>query len=399
MKVGTSSLIVAAFVGPGTVLTCASAGVTFGYDLAWVLFFSTAAVFILQSFTAATGILARKGLGEAFRETATKPVARIVLFGLVVVGLWIGCAAFEMGNVVGAASGIQTVLGVEIGIRWIVLAISFLAGLLLLLNLPSLTRIFSLLVVLMSILFFATVIMTPVDWKAALRGLVIPSLPDGSLLTVVALMGTTIVTYNLFLHATATKKHWENETSADAWRRELKGMAIFLPIGGLVSFAILLSGAKLSSTGTEVNQVAAFASLLEPVAGPASRYLFGLGMFAAGITSAITAPLAAAAGITEIFGKAAHKDGRHVFRSVWISVLLTGLFFGLTDFSPLRVIIAAQAANGLLLPFIAAFVLVLAYHQKAVALPRWYLALGVLVTIVCAGLGARMFWWAWQQLF
>ena len=70
MKLGTSSLVVAAFVGPGTVLTCATAGVGFGYALAWVLLFATAATFILQSFTAGTGIMAGKGLGEAMREAA-----------------------------------------------------------------------------------------------------------------------------------------------------------------------------------------------------------------------------------------------------------------------------------------------------------------------------------------
>ena len=58
MRLGTSSIVVAAFVGPGTVLTCASAGVQFGYSLGWVLIFSTLAVFVLQSFTAGTGILA-----------------------------------------------------------------------------------------------------------------------------------------------------------------------------------------------------------------------------------------------------------------------------------------------------------------------------------------------------
>jgi len=396
VKLGTSSFIVAAFVGPGTVLTCASAGISFGYDLAWALLFSTVAVFILQSFTAGTGILARKGLGEAFRETITTPIPRTILFGLVIIGLWVGCAAFEMGNLVGAASGVQTVLDTKMDERWIVGLISLIAGLLLMLNLHALTRIFSVLVVLMSLLFFATLLIAPVDWRAALQGLYTPSIPDGSLVTIVALMGTTIVTYNLFLHATVSKKHWEKEKTEIAWRRELTGMAIFLPIGGLISFAILVSGATLSTGESELTQIASFAKMLDPVAGPAARFFFGLGLFAAGITSAMTAPLAAAAGITEIFG----RDGRDgLFRKVWISVLLTGLAFGLTGFSPLRVIIAAQAANGFLLPGIAAFVLYLTYRQRAVRLPGWYYALGLIVVTVCAGLGARTLMWAWSHLF
>ena len=60
MRTGTSSIVVAAFVGPGTVLTCASAGADFGYALGWVLVFATIAAFVLQSYTAGTGILARR---------------------------------------------------------------------------------------------------------------------------------------------------------------------------------------------------------------------------------------------------------------------------------------------------------------------------------------------------
>ncbi|MFQ5571473.1 MAG: divalent metal cation transporter, partial [Rhodothermales bacterium] len=100
MRFGTSSLVVAAFVGPGTVLTCATAGLDFGYDLAWVLLFATGATFVLQSFTAGTGILAGRGLGEAMRDATHRPASRAVVFGLVVLGLWMGTAAFETGNLV-----------------------------------------------------------------------------------------------------------------------------------------------------------------------------------------------------------------------------------------------------------------------------------------------------------
>lgn len=389
MRTGTSSLIVAAFVGPGTVLTCATAGVGFGYALGWVLLFATAAVFVLQSFTAGTGILAGKGLGEAIRDAADTPVRRGVMFTLVVLGLWVGCAAFETGNLVGAASGVQVVLGLEAGAE---VVMALLAGVLLLLNLRRLAQALGVLVGVMSLFFVATMVLAPVDWPAALRGLVVPRVPAGSLVTVVALLGTTIVTYNLFLHASAARVYWAGTPRQRAWRGELAGMAIFLPVGGLISFAILVAGATLE--GADVARVSALATLLEPAAGKAAHYLFGLGLFAAGITSAVTAPLAAAAGICELFG---WEDGRR-YRAVWGSVLVVGLFFSLAGLSPLRVIIAAQAANGVLLPFIAAFVLYLTYRQQAVRLPGWYLAAGVLVTLICAGFGARTLWWVWAQL-
>lgn len=396
MKLGTSSLVVAAFVGPGTVLTCATAGVRFGYDLAWVLLFATAATFVLQSFTAGTGILARKGLGDAIREDITHPIARRVVFGLVVLGLWIGTAAFETGNLVGAATGVETALGFRGFSKWIIGGMALMAGLILQLDLRKLPHLFAVLVAVMSVFFLATLVLAPVDWSRAVRGLLVPSLPEGSLLTVIALIGTTIVTYNLFLHATAAKRYWRDETPEKAWRRELLGMAVFLPTGGLISLAILLAGATLHGSGAEARTVAGMASLLDPVAGSAARVLFGLGLLAAGLTSAVTAPLAAASGIREIFG---WPDDKHKgYRLVWQSVVLTGLFFALSDASPLNIIIAAQAANGILLPFIAGFVLYLTHRQRALTLPRWYFGVGVLITLICAVLGARTLWWVWTQI-
>lgn len=397
-KLGTSSIVVAAFVGPGTVLTCASAGVNFGYALGWVLLFSTLSVFVLQSFTANTGILARRGLGEAIRKTITAPVPRALSFGLVVLGLWIGCAAFEMGNLIGAASGVTTLLDASFDDRWIVVVLAVTASLILLLELKVLIRVFAGLVIVMSGLFVGGLIVAPVDWSAALRGLSVPSMPDGSVLTVIALIGTTVVTYNLFLHASAAKRYWADTADPQvAWRRELTGMAIFLPIGGLISFSILAAGATLSGGEASISEVGAFAQLLEPVAGRAARICFGLGLFAAGLTSTMTAPLAAAAGIRELFG---WDDNPHswTYRALWGSVVATGLAFGLIGWSPLPAIIAAQAANGILLPLIAIFVLYLSTRQNVVPLPAWYRALGVVITVICAGLGARTLWWVWQQI-
>ena len=397
MKLGTSSLVVAAFVGPGTVLTCATAGVKFGYSLAWVLLFATAATFVLQSFTAGMGIMAGKGLGEAMREAVHGTAGRMVVFGLVVLGLWMGTAAFETGNLVGASAGLETVLGDRIARSWLMVGLALVAGLVLLLDLRVLTQVLAVLIGAMSVLFIATMLIAPVDWGAALRGMLIPSLPEGSLLTVIALIGTTIVTYNLFLHPTVAKHYWAGEAPDRAWRRELTGMALFIPAGGLISLAIVMAGATLYQTGADAETVGGLAVLLEPVAGKTARVFFGLGLLAAGVTSAVTAPLAAASGIREIFDWPDDpRDWR--YRAVWLSVLLTGLFFGLIGRNPLEIIIAAQAANGLLLPFIAAFVLYLTYRQQALTLPRWYLALGVLVTLICAGLGARTLWWVWTQL-
>ncbi len=396
MKLGTSSVVVAAFVGPGTVLTCATAGVDFGYALGWVLVFSVGATFILQSFTAGAGILAGQGVGEAMREFFQGAAVRTVVFALVVLGLWAGTAAFETGNVLGAATGLETLLGGTVSRAWLILTIGAAAAVMLALQLRFVMQLLTGLVAFMSLVFVLTMVLAPVDWAQATRGLFVPHIPRGSLVRTLALVGTTVVAYNLFLHGSAAKKYWAGTDRQVAWRRELAGMAIFLPLGGLISVAILFAGATLQ-TDTGVRDVASLAPLIEPAAGSLARILFGLGIFAAGITSAVTAPLAAALGVREIFGWP--DDTRHRgFQIVWISVLGTGLVFALWGRNPLEIIIAAQAANGLLLPFMAGFVLYLTTRQGAVTLPRWYLGLGALVTLICAALGARTLMWVWGQL-
>ena len=397
MRTGTSSLVVAAFVGPGTVLTCASAGVDFGYALGWVLVFATIAAFVLQSYTASTGILARRGLGEAIRAELNDRRVRHGATALVVLGLWIGCAAFELGNLIGAASGITALLDLSFDLRWLVAGLSLCAALILLLDLRVLIRVFGALVIGMSALFLVGLALAPIDWSAALTGLVVPRVPDGGLVRVLALVGTTVVTYNLFLHPSAAKAYWTDTDREDAWRGELRGMALFLPIGGLVSFSILAAGATLSGTTSDVGDVGAFASLLEPVAGSFASVCFGLGLFAAGLTSSLTAPLAAAAGICEVFGWSSDPNSWS-YRVVWGSVLTTGFVLGLVGWSPLPAIVAAQAANGLLLPLIAAFVLYLTLRQDVVSLPLWYHVIGGAVVLLCGGLGLRTLWWVAQQV-
>jgi len=393
-RLGTSSLVVAAFIGPGTVLTAATAGVNFGFSLGWVLVFGTIAVFTLQASSAALGIIAKQGLGDALRQRFRGTTLWWPVSLLVITGLWVGCAAFEVGNLLGATAGLSILLpGVEP--RVLTAGITAAAVSVLLLDARAALRVLAGLVGLMSVVFVGAAIVAPIPWGAALTGLLRPSVPAGSLVTVVALVGTTVVPYNLFLHASATRRYWDGAADPRAaWRQELRGMALFIPLGGLISFAILLTGAMLPS-GTSITKAADVATMLEPVAGSAARWLFGAGLFAAGFTSSITAPMAAAAAVRELFGW--DRSVQHRDRMVWGSVVATGVAFSLLGLSPLAAIIAAQAANGVLLPVIATLLLIAALRVPGAPLPRWFRGLGIAVVGVAAVLGAFTLRWVWLQ--
>src|SRR5699024_10411878 len=163
--------------------------------------------------------------------------------------------------------------------------------------------------------------------------------------------------YNLFLHASLVQEKWATTDRDDAVKESRRESAISISIGGIITLAILTtSAASLFVKGIEAESAAAMASQLESVLGPAADYVFALGLFAAGITSATAAPLGAAYAISSTLGWSTNlKDPK--FRAIWATVIVIGIVIALTGTNPVAVIVIAQAANGILLPIVAGFLL------------------------------------------
>jgi Mn2+/Fe2+ NRAMP family transporter len=136
---------------------------------------------------------------------------------------------------------------------------------------------------------------------------------------------------------------------------------------------------------------AELAEQLGPLVGEAARVCFALGLLAAGLTSAVTAPLAAAWAVAGACGWPAQLDDRR-FRAVWATVLAVGTAFAVTDAQPLATILFAQAANGLLLPVVAIALLWVANREDLLGSHRNGLVsnvAGVAVLAVTLLLGGR----------
>ena len=157
--------------------------------------------------------------------------------------------------------------------------------------------------------------------------------------------------YNLFLHASLVKEKWNGTEDLKAAKTDLY---LSIILGGIVSIAIIVCAASIQNT--EINDAADLAKSLEPLFGSFSKYFLSMGLFAAGISSAITAPLAAAYVAKGCFNWEASLKSKK-FRTVWIFVLLVGVIFSSVGFKPIEVIQFAQVANGILLPVIAGFLL------------------------------------------
>ncbi|MEM6685266.1 MAG: Nramp family divalent metal transporter [Bacteroidota bacterium] len=347
-NIGPGTLVAAAFIGPGTVTICTKAGVQFGYSLLWAMLLSIIATIILQEMAARTGIITQKGLAEVIKGQITSPLLRNAAIFLILGAIVIGNAAYEAGNISGAALGMQ-VFGTENAV-WYPILIGIIAFIVLFLgNYKILERSLVALVLIMSISFLITAILTKPDIVAMLKGTFTPSIPENSILVIIGLIGTTVVPYNLFLHASLVKEKWKTKENLATARKDT---FISIILGGIVSMAIIV--AATATTGGSIANAFDLAKGLEPLYGENAKYLLGIGLFAAGITSAITAPLAAAYVANSCFGwKASLKDNR--FRLVWAIILILGVLFSSLKFKPVEVITFAQVANGLLLPIVAIF--------------------------------------------
>ncbi|MDP5231270.1 MAG: divalent metal cation transporter, partial [Cellulophaga sp.] len=270
----------------------------------------------------------------------------------------IGNAAYEGGNIGGATLGLEAIFGTEYT-NFYPFIIGFIAfSLLYFGNYKVLEKALVSLVILMSLSFLITALITKPDISAVLSGLFVPSVPEEGLLTIIALVGTTVVPYNLFLHASLVSEKWtKNDLKPARW-----DTIISIALGGLVSMAIMIVATTIPNKN--ITNVIDLAMGLEPLYGSAAKYCIGIGLFAAGITSAITAPLAAAYVVNSCFGwKAKLTDWR--FKSVWMLIICLGVFFLSFGIKPIEIIKFAQIANGILLPIIAIF-LVWVVNQKSV---------------------------------
>lgn len=349
------SIISAAFIGPGTITTCASAGASHGYALMWTLTFSTIATLVLQEASARIAIVSGLSLGQAIRQQYFGTKRGVFVLALVVGAIIFGCAAYETGNLLGAVSG--AALTLDWSPKILTLVIAALAGFVLFIGAPrTVAYVLSITVALMGVAFLITAVLLKPPLAPLLSATFIPSFPLGSGLLILGLIGTTVVPYNLFLGS--------GIAAGQTLSHMRFGLATSVVLGGVISMAVVIVGTAVAGAFTFENLGQALSDRL----GGWARLFFAVGLFAAGFSSAITAPLAAAITASNLFeqpGKNLWNARNWRYRAAWLGVLLTGIGFGLSSVRPIPAIILAQALNGIVLPFAAMF-LMLAVNDRAV---------------------------------
>ena len=354
-KLGPGFIITSAFIGPGTITLCTLSGIEFGYSLIWCIIFSIAATSYLQELSARLGIISRLGLGDIFKSYTHNTINK-VFFIFVFLSLFIGNSAYESGNISGTVMGLETFTGsisislLKFNINLLPVFISiFLVSIIAYGSYKVFERMLVSLVFVMSLTFIVTAILSKPDLNLILGGLV-PKINDNNFIYVIGLIGTTVVPYNLFLHSYISKKKWKSKID---YKSSIYDTLLSIFIGGLISISIIITSAGAGGLidGNEVKNAIDLGKQLSPYLGDFSKYFISIGLFSAGITSSITAPIATSYALSSIFNyKPEWKEKK--FKIVSIIIILIGCFFSSTSYNPIYIIKLAQFVNGLFLPII-----------------------------------------------
>ncbi len=390
------SVVSAAFIGPGTVTTVTKAGAYYHYDLMWTVIFSIIAALVLQEASARVTILSGMNLGQAISKYFENKKGKGLILFLIVSAIILGSAAYETGNVLGSVEGLHFVFP-DISKIYFVLIIGFFAALAFSLrSVRLIAQFMGAFVFLMGIAFLATAIFVKPDISDILRGTFVPKIPNvsGAGLLILGIIGTTVVPYDLFLGSGIIDK---THTLRDA----RIGLSVAIILGGIITMAIMTVGSAITDGWSQTaikNMDFSFDLIknvlyLNSLMGDLAVYIFGFGMFAAGFTSAITAPLASAITAKSIFSKGNEKAWRAnsvYYYLITLGILGVGVFFGLMQIKPIPAIIAAQAFNGLILPFISIFLIIIINDYNVMG-PNvnawWHNVLMIFVVLITIAIG------------
>lgn len=386
--IGPGAIVTASFIGPGTVTTATRAGASFGFALLWAVIFSIIATIVLQEMCARLGIITQKGLGAAIREHFTHPLLKYASMFLVLVAILVGSSAYMAGDLLGTSMGISTLTGISPNVLAPLFGIVILA-----LGLSGsyklVEKLMIVLVVIMSITFVTTMVVAKPPLGALFQGAFIPTVPDQSIIMIIALIGTTVVPYNLFLHSENVIERWNKPAHLADSRRDI---VISISVGGLITAAILITSATMMQ-GMEVENVSDLSVQLEPLLGSWALVFTSIGLFAAGFTSALASPLGAAITASSILKwSRGMRDKR--FKIVFSAVILFGVVSSSLGFEPLDVLLFAQALNGILLPFVSIMLLIIMNNKNRLGNYVNSLKMNVvggIVVALCTGLGLYSF--------
>ena len=347
--IGPGLLVTVGFIDPGNWASNFAAGSEFGYALLCVVTLSTVMLIVLQHNVAHLGIVTGLCLSEAATQYCPKWIARSVLGSAVLASI-----STSLAEILGGAIALQMLL--DIPIVWgSILTTLFVVIMLFSNSYKKIERAIIAFVSVIGLSFLYELFLVDIDWPVAARAWVVPSIPQGSMLIIMSVLGAVVMPHNLFLHSEVIQSHEYNKQDEGSIRKVLKyefyDTLFSMIVGWAINSAmILLAAATFFKTSTPVEELQQAKSLLDPLLGNNAGVIFALALLMAGISSTITSGMAAGSIFAGIFGESYHIKDIHSRIGVLLSlgVALVIIFF--ID-NPFYGLIISQMILSIQLPF------------------------------------------------
>lgn len=376
--------------GPGNLTTSIQAGSGFGYALVWVVVAATVLMLCLADMSVRIGIKSPVSLLTAVKQNLGTWVGYLAGGAVFVITLM-----FSVGNAVGSGLALSMLVGGP-PIFWTIVCTILVATFLVLRNgYAVMEKVILVAMALMALTFVISAVVAKPDWWRAVEGLV-PSIPDGSMTVVIALIGTCLSANAAFFTAYGTQERKRVES-------DYRDITIVDTIPGIVAPGIMtalviLVAAKVFNgpLGAEgmVSTIAGLSTVFEPLAGPVGTWIFSLGYFAAAFSAMTANATAGGIMLSDALGRGASASTKtaRIFSGVILTwgVLITAIFGGT---SPVALIVLAQSLTVLTAPVLAFLLVYLSTKGKFMGKLRnhwWQVALGA------TALGVVL--WFWIQL-
>lgn len=347
--IGPGLLVTVGFIDPGNWASNFAAGADFGYSLLWVITLSTIMLIVLQHNVAHLGIVTGLCLSEAATKYTPKWVSRPILGTAVLASI-----STSLAEILGGVIALEMLF--DIPVIWGSLLTAFFVTIMLFTN--SYKRIERSIIAFVSVIglsFLYELFLVDIDWPLAARSWVTPSIPEGSLLVIMSVLGAVVMPHNLFLHSEVVQSREYNKKDDASIRKLLKyefyDTLFSMGVGWAINSAmILLAAATFFTNHIGVEELQQAKSLLEPLLGNQAATIFALALLMAGVSSTVTSGMAAGSIFAGMFGESYHVKDVHSRVGILLSLgiaLVVILFIE----NPFQGLIISQMILSIQLPF------------------------------------------------
>jgi manganese transport protein len=360
--IGPGLLVTVGFIDPGNWAANIAAGSGYGYTLLWIITLSTIMLIVLQHNVAHLGIATGLCLSEAamihLHPRISKPVLSFAVLASV---------STSLAEILGAAIALEMLFSVPIRIG--ALLVTVFVIIMLLTN--SYRKIEKWIIGFVSIIglsFLYELTLVDVDWLTAGVSWVKPSIPNGSMLLLMSVLGAVVMPHNLFLHSEIIQSRQWNIQDEKVIRKQLKfefaDTLFSMVIGWAINSAmIILAAATFFRNGINVDALPQAEKLLIPLLGGNAPAVFALALLFSGVASSITSAMAGGSIVSGMYKEPYDIKDNHTRTGVLISLVgaLIIIFF-ISD--PFRGLILSQVFLGIQLPFTVGMQVWLTSSQK-----------------------------------